>query len=389
MKTVIAMDSFKGSLSSLQAGQAVADGFRRADSNVETVVRPLADGGEGTVEALVYGLGGKMRKVRVTGPVGGKPVECEYGIITASGTAVIAMSGAAGIALVRQEDLDPLKATTYGVGEVIVDAIRQGCRKFIVGIGGSATNDGGVGMLQAMGYEFLDASGKQIPLGAQGLRELVEIRTSNRIPELADCSFRVACDVQNPLCGPQGASAVFGPQKGATLEMVEELDGLLAHYAKVVQQQVSAKADPAIPGTGAAGGMGFAFLAFTRATLMPGIRIVIEETQLEKFIKDADLVVTGEGRLDAQTVMGKAPCGVAQLAKRYGKPVIALSGCLGPGAEQVNKYGIDAFFPILSRFTTPSEAMRQDISAENLRATAKQVLRLVRTVAASKIKIVD
>ncbi len=381
MKIVIAMDSFKGSLSSLQAGHAAAEGFRRADPDVETIVRPLADGGEGTVEALVYGMGGTPRTVRVTGPVG-TPVECVYGIIGASGTAVIEMSGAAGIALVPREKLNPLTATTYGVGEVIADAIRQGCRRFIVGIGGSATNDGGVGMLQALGYEFLDAAGRQIPQGAQGLRELAEIRTSNSIPELAECSFRVACDVQNPLCGPQGASAVFGPQKGATPEMVEELDRLLANYAKTVQQQVSPRADSTVPGTGAAGGMGFAFLAFTHAALTPGIRIVLEEMRMEDLIKEADLVVTGEGQLDAQTAMGKAPYGVARLAKRYGKPVIALSGCVAPGAEAANNFGIDAFFPVLRRVVTSAEAMRQDIAAENIRAAAEQVLRLVLTVSA-------
>lgn len=385
MKIVIAMDSFKGSLSSIQAGRAAADGFLRADPKVETIVRPLADGGEGTVDALVYGMGGVLRTVLVTGPMG-KPVECKYGIIAANNTAVIEMSGAAGIALVKREELNPLKATTYGVGEVIADAIKQGCRRFIVGIGGSATNDGGVGMLQAMGYEFLDADGNSIPLGAQGLRDLVRIRTSNCIPELADCNFRVACDVQNPLYGPQGASAVFGPQKGATPEMIRELDGFLRCYAKLVQQQLNALADPMASGTGAAGGLGYAFMAFTRATLTSGIQMVLEEIHLEDLIKEADLVVTGEGQLDSQTVMGKAPYGVARLAKRYGKPVIALSGCVSPGAERANHF-IDAFFPILRRLITTSEAMQQEIAAENIRATAEQVLRLVQTVASAKLNL--
>lgn len=379
MKIVIAMDSFKGSLSSLQAGQAAAEGFRRADPEVETIVRPLADGGEGTVEALVYGMGGILRNVCVTGPLG-TPVECSYGIIADKHTAVIEMSGAAGISLVKKEELDPLKTTTYGVGEVIADAIKQGCRSFIIGIGGSATNDGGVGMLQAMGYEFLDVTGEPIPLGAQGLRKLAEIRTSKRVPELAECRFRVACDVQNPLCGPQGASAIFGPQKGATPDMVQELDELLARYAKIVQQQVCVQADPMALGSGAAGGMGFAFQAFTTATLASGIRIVLDEIEMEDLIKEADLVVTGEGQLDGQTAMGKAPYGVARLAKSYGKPVIALSGCVAPGAEKANQYGIDAFFPVLRRVITSSEAMRQDVAAENIRATAEQVLRLVRLV---------
>ncbi|MCR4832475.1 MAG: glycerate kinase, partial [Butyrivibrio sp.] len=309
MKVVTAIDSFKGSMTSLEAGNAVAEGFKRVINDVEVAVRPLADGGEGTVEALIEGMNGERHEIQVTGPFG-SPVNCAYGIIKESMTAVIEMSGAAGITLVQKKDLNPLDATTYGVGEVIKDAIAKGCRRFIVGIGGSATNDGGVGMLQALGYGFLDASGKQIAFGAKGLKDLETITDDYVIPELKECEFMVACDVTNTLCGTEGCSAVYGPQKGATPSMVMDMDKWLSYYAAIAREKYP-NADPKYPGTGAAGGMGFAFLTFTNAKLQSGINIVLEETKLDDYIKDADLVVTGEGMLDFQTAMGKAPVGVA------------------------------------------------------------------------------
>ncbi|MDO5423861.1 MAG: glycerate kinase [Eubacteriales bacterium] len=374
MKIVVAMDSFKGSMTSLEAGNAVAEGIHRACPDVCVQVRPLADGGEGTVDALVQGMGGSLRKVSVTGPLG-EPVECTYGILEERKTAVVEMSGAAGITLVAAERRNPLYTTTYGVGEVIRDAVSQGCRKFLVGIGGSATNDGGVGMLQALGFGFLDEKGAQVLPGARGLAKLAKITGEHAMPELAECDFRVACDVTNELCGELGCSAVFGPQKGATQEMITDMDGWLGHYAKLAKESFP-KADPLRAGTGAAGGMGFAFLTFLNGILEPGIRIVLEETGLETFLPDADLVITGEGRIDGQTAMGKAPAGVAELAKKYGKTVIAFAGSVTKDAAACNANGIDAFFPILRSITTLEEAMEPAQAKENLADTAEQAFRL-------------
>ena len=368
MKVAIAIDSFKGSLSSIEAGEAAAAGIRDAVPEAETIVRPLADGGEGTVDALIAGMGGARRTVAVTGPMG-RPVEAAYGILP-GGTAVMEMAAAAGITLVSGAERNPLVATTFGVGEMIVDAIHAGCRRFVIGIGGSATNDGGAGMLQALGFDLQDAEGAPIPRGGAGLARLARIETTNVLPELKECTFQIACDVTNPLCGERGASAVFGPQKGATPEMVTRLDAALAHFAAV------AGGDAAFPGTGAAGGLGFAFRSFLDGRLQRGVEIVLDETRLEDFVRAADVVVTGEGRLDAQTAMGKAPIGVAKLAKRHGKSVIAFAGCVASDAETLNAHGIDAFFPILRNVTTLAEALDISNAAANLRATARQAFRL-------------
>ena len=375
MNIVVAMDSFKGSLSSMEAGQAVRAGIAQADPSAQVTVRPLADGGEGTVEALISGMGGQRQQVTVTGPLGA-PVVCTYGILPATGTAVVEMSGAAGLPLVPEPQRNPLYTTTYGVGEVIRDAITKGCRRFLVGIGGSATNDGGAGMLQALGYGFLDGEGRPIPHGAQGLSQLARITLDGVLPQLAECEFRVACDVTNVLCGPQGCSAVYGPQKGATPEMVQDMDQWLDHYAQLARAVYPDTAHPDAPGTGAAGGLGFAFQTFTRGVLEPGVSIVLEETHLEKFIREADLVITGEGRLDGQTSMGKAPVGVAQLAKRYHKPVVALAGCVTSDATTCHVQGIDAFFPVLPGPCSLEQAMEPDTTRANLAATAQQVFRL-------------
>ncbi len=375
MKILIAIDSFKGSLTSLQAGNAVKEAIHKIDANAQVLVKPLADGGEGTVEALASSPDAEMIQLQVCGPLS-EPVNARYCILKDSGTAVIEMATAAGLPLLHPAQRNPLLTTTYGVGQLIRDAIERGCRRFIVGIGGSATNDGGTGMLRALGYDFLDKDGNPIPLGAQGLQTLHEIRIDRALPELAECSFHIACDVTNPLCGKNGCSAVYGPQKGATPEMIENMDRWLQDYASMASA-VSGKADPDFPGAGAAGGLGFAFLAFTNACLRPGIEIVLEETGLEKDIQDAHIVVTGEGRLDAQTVMGKAPIGVAKLAKKYSKKVIAFSGCVTEDAEVCNDHGIDAFFPILRTVTTLEEALEPQRAYQNLMATAYQVFRLL------------
>ena len=373
MKIVTAIDSFKGSMTSMEAGFAAAEGIHRVDADAEVQVRPLADGGEGTVEALVAGMNGKTEHVKVTGPLG-EPVICEYGIIESTKTAVIEMAGAAGITQVPDEKRNPLYTTTYGVGEVIKDAIEKGCRRFIVGIGGSATNDGGVGMLQALGFGFLDKNGNQIRFGAKGLEDLESITTDHVLPELKECTFRIACDVSNPLCGEQGCSAIYGPQKGATSTMILQMDKWLAYYAALAREQFP-HADAKYPGAGAAGGIGFAFLTFCNATLESGIKIILEETHLEKYIRDADVVITGEGRLDGQTVMGKAPIGVARIAKKYEKPVLAFSGCVVKEAVACNAEGIDAFFPILRNVVSLDEAMHTDNAMTNMADTAEQVFR--------------
>ena len=374
MKAVIAIDSLKGSLSSIEAGQAIAEGIKKADAKAEVVIRPLADGGEGTVEALVCGMNGTLQHVKVTGPLG-EPVVCEYGIIDETKTAVIEMSGAAGITLVPDTKKNPLYTTTYGVGEVIRDAIEKGCRRFIVGIGGSATNDGGIGMLQALGYGFLNKDGQQVPFGAIGLKELETITDTYVLPELAECEFKIACDVTNPLCGENGCSAVYGPQKGANPSMIMEMDKWLRYYAALAREKFP-KANPNEPGTGAAGGLGFAFLTFTNAVLESGIKIVLEETKLESYVKEADVVVTGEGRLDFQTAMGKAPVGVAGLAKKFDIPVLAFAGSGTKDATECNKNGIDAFFPILRGISTLEEAMKPENAKQNLTDTAEQAFRL-------------
>ena len=374
MKVVIAIDSFKGSLTSLEAGEAVKRAILRRDSAAEVIVRPLADGGEGTVEAMSAGLGGESVEAVVRGPLG-EPVRAKYCIVNGS-TAVIEMAEAAGLPLVPADKRDPMNTTTYGVGELIRDAISRGCRSFIVGIGGSATNDGGVGMLSSLGFEFFDNDGNAISEGAKGLERLVRISAKNAVPELSECTFRVACDVTNPLCGERGCSAVYGPQKGATPETVALMDGWLSSYAKTARE-VFPNADPEYPGAGAAGGLGFAFMTFLGASLESGIKIILDETHLESYIENADVVVTGEGRLDGQTVMGKAPIGVARLAKKHGKRVIAFAGAVTADAEACNEHGIDAFFPIVRGITTLDEALKKENALKNLEAAAYQVFGLI------------
>ncbi|NCB91267.1 MAG: glycerate kinase [Clostridia bacterium] len=374
MKVVVAIDSFKGSMTSMEAGYAIAEGIRRVDAGAVVQVRPLADGGEGTVDALVCGMNGRMRNIVVTGPLGA-PVTCGYGIIDETKTAVIEMSAAAGITLVAENERNPLHTTTYGVGETIKDAIAQGCRRFIIGIGGSATNDGGVGMLQALGFGFLNKEGCQVPFGAKGLEELETINDTYVVPELAECEFRIACDVTNVLCGDQGCSAVYGPQKGATPSMIMQMDKWLNYYAALAREQFP-KANPKQAGTGAAGGLGFAFLTFTNAVLESGIKIVLDETRLEEYMQDTDVVITGEGRLDGQTAMGKAPVGVAGLAKKYDKPVLAFAGSVTKEAVKCNECGIDAFFPILRGVVTLEDAMKTENAVRNLSDTVEQVFRL-------------
>ena len=375
MKVVVAIDSLKGSLSSLEAGSAISEGIHRALKDAEVIVRPLSDGGEGTVEALALGMNGRIEKIKVTGPLG-DPVEAAYGIIDETHTAIIEMSAAAGITLISEQERNPLDTTTYGVGEMIKDAIRKGCRHFIVGIGGSATNDGGIGMLQALGFGFLDVNGNQVGFGAKGLKDIEKITDEAVLPELKECYFKVACDVSNTLCGDQGCSAIFGPQKGATPSMIMQMDKWLADYAGLTQKKYP-KANMNQAGTGAAGGLGFAFLSYMNASLESGIKIILDETKLESYVREADMVITGEGRLDGQTVMGKAPIGVANIAKKYGKTVIAFSGCVTEDAVVCNEHGIDAFFPILRTVTTLNDAMDSENARKNMVSAVEQVFRMI------------
>lgn len=378
MKVVVAIDSLKGSLTSLEAGEAIQEGILRAISDAEVIVRPLADGGEGTVEALTRGMNGRYEKITVTDPLG-RPTDAVYGILEDSHTAIIEMSAAAGITLIDAKDRNPMNTTTYGVGELIKDAIGKGCRHFFIGIGGSATNDGGIGMLQALGYGMLDTEGKQVSFGAKGLAELVSITDEDVLPELKECTFQIACDVKNPLCGELGCSAIFGPQKGATPDMIAQMDSWLGKYALLTANRYK-KADSQYPGTGAAGGMGFAFLSYMNAELRAGVQIVLEETKLEEYIRNADIVVTGEGCLDGQSVMGKAPIGVAALAKKHHKKVIAFAGCVTEDAKVCNQNGIDAFFPILQNVVTREEAMQAENARRNMTDTAEQVFRLIKAM---------
>ncbi len=302
----------------------------------ETLIRPLADGGEGTVDALCEGMDGERVRAQVSGPLGER-ICAEYCIVKGA-TAVIEMASAAGLPLVPPEKRDPMNTTTFGVGELIADAMARGCRSFIIGIGGSATNDGGAGMLSALGFEFFDKNGREIARGARGLEDLAEISAENALSALKECSFRIACDVNNPLCGERGCSAVFAPQKGASGTDIELMDGWLSRYAEI------AGGDPEYPGAGAAGGLGFAFMTFLGARLEPGVDIILSETELESHISKCDITVTGEGRIDRQTLMGKAPMGVAKLAKKHGKRVLAFAGCLGEGAEECIGKGFDDIF---------------------------------------------
>ena len=375
MKVVVAIDSLKGSLSSIEAGMAIRDGVLAAKPDAEVIVKPLADGGEGTTDALIEGMNGKRIDLTVTGPMG-TPVNAYYGYLADSHTAVMEMASAAGITLVPAAEKNPLLATSFGVGEVMNDALQRGCRNFIIGIGGSATNDGGIGMLKALGVRFLDENGEDAGEGGQALAKVTQIDVSGLNPLLKECQIQVACDVNNPLCGENGSTYVYGPQKGVTEDMKKPLDEDMAHFAMVTSETLGNDYHDT-PGAGAAGGLGFAFLSYIGATLTPGIELILDAVKLEQELPNADIVVTGEGCLDFQTAMGKAPVGVARLAKKYHAKVIAFAGSVTKEASACNKEGIDAFFPILRSVCTLEEAMDPANARANLTATVEQVFRLL------------
>lgn len=368
MKLVIAIDSFKGSLSSLEAGKAVQEAAEQLGI-LDSCVLPVADGGEGTMQTLTKSMHGEFVECTVMGPLG-EPVRATYGWVSDRKLAIMEMAQAAGLPLVPVEQRDPTRTTTYGVGEMILHAYAQGGREFLIGIGGSATNDGGLGMLTALGVKFLDQKGKPVGIYGRDLLKIDRIDLGGLHAGLRECRFRVACDVTNPLCGENGASAVFGPQKGATPEMVESLDQGLRILARGNESLMCE------PGAGAAGGLGFAFRAFLHGELKPGIETVLVTLQAEQMIRDASLIVTGEGRLDAQTAMGKVPAGLARIAKRYHVPVVAFGGCLEDDAAICNTLGIDAYFSILRSPMPLAKAMEYETAYHNLKYTAEQVFRL-------------
>lgn len=375
MKVVIAIDSLKGSLSSIEAGMAIKDGVLLAKPDAKVIVRPLADGGEGTTDALIEGMNGERIDLTVTGPMH-TPVNAYYGYLKDTDTAVMEMASAAGITLVPADEKNPLLATSYGVGEMMNHALQKGCRNFIIGIGGSATNDGGIGMLKALGVHFLDENGLDAGEGAQALAKVARIDVSGLNPLLKECHIQVACDVNNPLCGENGSTYVYGPQKGVTETMKKQLDEAMAHFAQITSETLGNDYRNT-PGAGAAGGLGFAFLSYLGASLTPGVQLILNAIGLEQELSDADVVVTGEGRLDFQTAMGKAPIGVAKLAKKHHAKVIAFAGSVTEEATACNKEGIDAFFPILRSICTLAEAMDPANARANLTATAQQVFRLL------------
>lgn len=354
MKIVIAPDSFKESLSALEVAESIENGFRRVLPDADYVKVPMADGGEGTVQSLVDATDGEIISKVVTGPLG-EPVEAFFGILGNKTTAVIEMAAASGLHLVPKEKRNPLLTTTRGTGELIAAALDHGVTHIIIGLGGSATNDGGAGMAKALGAQLLDMEGKEISEGGGALGDLVSINLSSFDPRLANVKIEAACDVNNPLTGKKGASAIFGPQKGATAEMIEQLDQNLGHYAAVIERDLGKKISD-VPGAGAAGGLGAGLLAFLPSELKRGVDIVIEATGLSRIVKDADLVITGEGKIDGQTIFGKTPIGVAKTAKKFDVPVVGIAGNISSDSHVVHDYGIDAVFSIVPGVVLLEEA---------------------------------
>ena len=374
MKIVIAPDSYKESLSALEVATAIELGFREIWPEADYVKIPLADGGEGTVEAMVAATQGHLVHVDVTGPLG-NTIQAFYGLSGDERSAFIEMAAASGLEQVPAGLRDPLKTTSWGTGELIRHALDVGVEHIIIGIGGSATNDGGAGMVQALGAKLLDVQNKDIAYGGAGLESLARIDISQLDARLAACRIEVACDVMNPLTGKEGASALFGPQQGATPEVITRLDRALTHYAQLISRDLDVNVLE-LAGGGAAGGMGAALYAFCGAQLRSGIEIVTDALHLDAWVADADLVVTGEGRIDSQTIHGKVPVGVANVAKRYNKPVIGIAGSLTPDVGIVHKHGIDAVFSVIYTICTLEDALKN--AQENVRMTARNVAATLR-----------
>ncbi|MTD26303.1 glycerate kinase family protein [Erwinia sorbitola] len=374
---VLAPDSFKESMTAKEVCIAMETGLKRVFPDANYIHVPMADGGEGTTQSLIDATGGEIFTQQVTGPLG-TPVEACYGIMGSGDIAVIEMASASGIHYVNQQTKNPLLTTTWGTGELISACLDKGIKKIILGIGGSATNDGGAGMAEALGVRFYDRHGKRLAAGGGALGELHRIDISGLDSRLAQVDIQVACDVTNPLCGSQGASAVFGPQKGATPEMVTELDRNLAHYAAIISQQLG-KEVAAAPGAGAAGGLGAGLMAFTRCTLRKGIEIVVEYSGLASHMAGADFCFTGEGRIDFQTRFGKTPFGVAQTAMQHHVPVIAVAGSIGDDIDSLYEAGIDAIFGIIPHAATIESLLPE--GATNMERTCENIGRLIKKTA--------
>lgn len=373
MKVLVATDSFKGSMTSIQAGTAIKSGILRAIPNAEVKIMELADGGEGTCRAIANAIDAEVKEVSVTSPIFGRRVKAKYAIN--GKTAIIEMAEAAGITLVSNEEKNPMITTTYGVGEIILDAIENGCNDFIIGLGGSATNDCGTGMLKALGFSFLDKDGKEVGFGADAIKDIKKITCENVKNELEKCTFTIACDVTNPLCGKDGCSYVFSKQKGATDSDIEKMDKWIFDFSKLANEKFDSNFDIA-EGSGAAGGLGFAFLTFLNANKQSGAELVLEKTGITSMIASADIVVTGEGKMDGQSVCGKAPITLAKLAKSKGKKVIAFCGCLGEGIVACNKY-IDAYFSIIKEVVPLEKAIETNYAMNNLADVTEQVFRII------------
>ncbi|WFB58355.1 glycerate kinase [Paenibacillus sp. BR1-192] len=370
---VLAPDSFKESMTAKEVCEAMERGIKKGNPNVTCIHVPMADGGEGTMQSLVDATGGTVHTVTVTGPLGDQ-VEASYGISGDGSTGVLEMAGASGIHLVPIAQRNPLVTTTYGTGELIKACLDHGVSRLLIGIGGSATNDGGAGVVQALGGKLLDAEGKELAFGGGELGRLARLDLSGFDPRLQDVEVEVACDVTNPLCGETGASHVFGPQKGATPEMIEQLDRNLRHYAGVMKQQLG-KDIIDYPGAGAAGGLGGGLMVFLNGTLKKGIDMVVDYTGLEEKVRQADMVWTGEGGMDFQTQYGKTPLGVARVAKKHGKPVVALAGRVGDGIDVLYDQGMDAIFGIMPGAATLSEALANGV--QNVERTSENIVRLM------------
>ncbi|MED3789187.1 glycerate kinase [Peribacillus frigoritolerans] len=375
MKILIAIDSFKGSISSTEGSEAIALGISDVYPEAEIVMLPLADGGEGTVEALVQSTKGQFIQKEVTGPLNEK-VDAVYGILGDGQTAVIEVAAACGLPLVPSDKRNPLVTTTYGVGELICDAIEKGCREFIIGLGGSATNDAGIGMLQALGFSFLDPYNQEVSVGGKELQNIDKVDVTNVHSMLKDCTFRVACDVNNLLYGTNGAAYIFAPQKGATEEMVKELDEGLEHFAQIALHELNIDIHH-IAGAGAAGGLGAAFAGFLHAHLQSGIQLVLDVIEMEDKMRGVNFVITGEGKIDGQTSMGKAPLGIAQVAHKHHIPVIALAGGITEEISTLNELGITACFSIVNAPMSLKKAMDSKVTFDNLRFTTRQLMQLM------------
>lgn len=373
MRIVIAPDSFKGSLSAGQAAAYIEEGIRRVIPSCAIDKIPIADGGEGTVEAMVAATGGEIVKASVCGPLM-EEVDSFFGILGDGQTAVIETASAAGLTLITQDKRNPMITTTYGMGQLISKALDRGCRKFIIGLGGSATVDGGAGLLSALGVKFLDKDGRAVPPGGGGLGMLRKIDLSGLDRRVKECEFLVACDVDNPLCGERGAAAVFGPQKGATPEMVEVLDSNLKNYGDIIKETTGRDVADAA-GAGAAGGLGAGLMAFLNASLVPGVQMVLETVGFSDRVKDVDLVITGEGSIDRQTLYGKAPMGVAGIARRFGIPVVAVAGTVKGDVSPLYNEGFAAVVSICPGPITVKEAMER--AGSLLADTAERIMRLI------------